>query len=145
MENKKIKQQKENELKEENEDNHQMGVTVTPPSTRKRGAKRQNDVKDVTDAKPSKKSRKAKLTEASILNVIDQEELEKRAAKVIDSELYSWWLVDSISEWQEESDDEEINEEAKTEEKVPDLFDGGTMRPYQIQGFQWLVVKKLIS
>lgn len=89
MENKKIKQQKENELKEENEDNHQMGVIVTPPSTRKRGAKRQNDVKDVADAKPSKKSRKAKLTEASILNVIDQEELEKRAAKVIDSELYS--------------------------------------------------------
>ena len=43
---------------------------------------------------------------------------------------------------QEESEDEEAVEEVKSEEKEPDLFDGGTMRPYQIDGFRWLVVMK---
>jgi len=121
LENKKLKLEKENELKERDEnDSKQVTVNETPSSARKRGAKRQHEAKDATESKPNKRSRKVKLTETSILNVIDQEELEKRAAK-------------------EESEDEEAVEEVKSEEKEPDLFDGGTMRPYQIDGFRWLV------
>ena len=84
MENKKLKLEKENELKERDEnDSKQVTVNETPSSARKRGAKRQHEAKDATESKPNKRSRKVKLTETSILNVIDQEELEKRAAKVI--------------------------------------------------------------
>lgn len=84
IENKKIKIEKENELNKQDEiDSKQVTVAETPSSARKRGAKRQHDSKNIAEAKPNKRSRKVKLTEPSILNVIDQEELEKRATKVI--------------------------------------------------------------
>lgn len=45
------------------------------------------------------------------------------------------------------SDDEEVTiidkdlaKEVKTEKELPELFEGGTMRPYQMEGFRWLVV-----
>lgn len=40
----------------------------------------------------------------------------------------------------EDVDAEPSNKEVKIEEKIPDLFEGGTMRGYQIEGFRWLVV-----
>ncbi len=40
----------------------------------------------------------------------------------------------------EEDDAEPSNKEVKIEEKLPDLFEGGTMRGYQMDGFRWLVV-----
>ena len=52
-----------------------------------RGAKRQNELRspegDVRDTRQSvKRTRKATLTEADILNIIDEEELHKRVAQV---------------------------------------------------------------
>lgn len=43
----------------------------------------------------------------------------------------------------EDHDEEELAKAEKTDkvnEKLPDLFEGGTMRAYQMEGFQWLVV-----
>jgi hypothetical protein len=45
-------------------------------------------------------------------------------------------------------DDEEMNggeelRDSKIDGKLPDLFEGGTMRGYQMEGFQWLVVPKM--
>lgn len=33
------------------------------------------------------------------------------------------------------------NPDTKSDEKLPELFEGGTMRSYQIDGFRWLVVR----
>lgn len=45
----------------------------------------------------------------------------------------------------EEDEDEgekELNAQAlSSKSELPDLFEGGTMRPYQIDGFRWLVVE----
>jgi hypothetical protein len=41
---------------------------------------------------------------------------------------------------EEDDAEEDINKAIKTEEKLPDLFEGGTMRGYQMEGYQWLVV-----
>lgn len=90
-----------------------------------RGAKRQPDVlSPKTDATARKRLRKNNLSDDNILNVIDEEELQKRAAHLDDDE---------------EDDEEDINKAIKTEEKLPDLFEGGTMRGYQMEGYQWLV------
>nr|CAH0110344.1 unnamed protein product [Daphnia galeata] len=91
-----------------------------------RGAKRQPDVlSPKTDATARKRLRKNNLSDDNILNVIDEEELQKRAAHLDDDE--------------EDDAEEDINKAIKTEEKLPDLFEGGTMRGYQMEGYQWLV------
>ncbi|XP_046457073.1 lymphoid-specific helicase-like [Daphnia pulex] len=103
-----------------------------PKSGRKtRGAKRQPELlspSEKTDTTTRKRMRKNNLSDANILNVIDEEELQKRAAKV--------------EEDFEDHDEEELAKAEKTDkvnEKLPDLFEGGTMRGYQMEGFQWLV------
>ena len=42
----------------------------------------------------------------------------------------------------EDVDLEPSSKEVKIEEGVPELFEGGTMRGYQMDGFRWLVVSK---
>lgn len=62
-------------------------VEPKTPGQRTRGSKRQNELRSPEcDAAESKKrikrTRKVNLSEADILNVIDEEELHKRAAQV---------------------------------------------------------------
>lgn len=48
----------------------------------------------------------------------------------------------------EDHDEEELAKAEKTDkvnEKLPDLFEGGTMRGYQMEGFQWLVVWSILA
>lgn len=73
-------------LKENASSTKLIEKTPEPSSSRKtRGAKRQTELlspSDESGATSRKRLRKANLSEANILNVIDEEELQKRAAQV---------------------------------------------------------------
>ena len=60
---------------------------ITKFGRKTRGAKRQPELlspSEKTDATARKRLRKNNLSDANILNVIDEEELQKRAAQVCD-------------------------------------------------------------
>lgn len=109
-----------------------------------------------TSTSTRKRLCKNNLSEANILNVIDEEELQRRVANVCLSLLLKCWNNPCFICFAKVEDDflveNEENEEAsnkpnnvKSDEKLPELFEGGTMRPYQIDGFHWLVVRICLS
>ncbi|XP_057369062.1 lymphoid-specific helicase-like [Daphnia carinata] len=94
-----------------------------------RGAKRQTELlspNEKTGTASRKRLRKNNLSEANILNVLDEKELRKRAAHADADE-----EVEPVGE--------DLTKEVKNEEQMPELFEGGTMRSYQMEGYRWLV------
>lgn len=138
-EEEKIKQEKlakkeaaeKKKLKENNIDKklEEPPSDIVKSEKKTRGAKRQTELlspNEKTDTTQRKRLRKNNISEANILNVLDEKELRKRAAHGDADE-----EVDSVVE--------DLTEDVKNEEQTPELFEGGTMRPYQMEGYRWLV------